>query len=360
MQHAKCLSISFLALVSLELACWCEGHHLQVPTPENRTLHHLLCTKKGRNSIAEYDNSSDFLVISLSPLVSHTLSPDSPCFLENITNLTITGGDTNRQHQFSTISCDGIPCGSGGIVFSNIAALTIERVKVEKCSGVLVPKPKFSTEPPNYPFTFYFFHCKHVLLHELSIQLDCPSFVIAKNTLQDLSFMNMAVCVIESSYDLPSIYHTTTANRLIGKHEENHAVSIKKVPKLNRVISVLNEKANPRLNITFSHCKISTSTTIGNLPGVIKFDISRATVACVIDNLCLSNTILKIIFIHPSSQKSCVTNPATPVLTIANSNFTNKNTTRFSTIAFKSFDVNKQQIQVLIQNLRLSNFPNDF
>ena len=177
MQHAKCLSISFLVLVSLQLAYWCEGHHLRVFIPENFTLDYLLCTEKGRNIIAGYDNSSDFLVISLNPLVNHTLSLDNPCFLENITNLTITGGgDTNEQHQFSTIRCDGILCRSGGIVFSNIAALTIEGVKVVKCSGMLVPRSELSTKPRNYPFTFYFFNCMHVIAraaHRVGLPILC-------------------------------------------------------------------------------------------------------------------------------------------------------------------------------------------
>ena len=152
------------------------------------------------------------------------------------------------------------------------------------------------------------------------------------------------------------------ANRLLDKHKESHAVSTKKVPKvpkLDHLISVQNEEATPRLNIAFSHCNINTFATkqTGKLPCTIKVSISKAHVACAIDDLRLSNTILKVIFIHPSPNKSCVANPG---LTITNSSFTNTNAAKSSTIAFKSFEANKQQIQVLIQNLSLSNFPMTF
>ena len=368
MQNMKFLRITFLTIVSLQLTFWCEGKDLMVPTPENFTLEYLLCTEKGRNTLTKYGNiSPSSLHIYLSSSIKHVLKPDGPCFLENITNLTITGGD--RNHLFSTITCKGRSCSTVGIVFSNITVLTIERVEVKHCSGALLPKLKHSTEPHNYPFTFYFIHCTRVMLHKMQIHLDCPFFVTARNTLGNLSLEDLAICVkythqFESSYDHFYMYHDSIANRLINKHKELDAVGKKKVVNSKHsLINVANDEASSSINITFSHCNINTSIAVPQqkLPGVLKLTITAVNVVCVIDNLCLINTILSINLTYPSSHRNYTTNSTKPILTIANSNFTNTIARWPSRIALESFDfVTNQPTRLLLQDIRLSNFPLKF
>lgn len=177
-----------------------ESKVVMVPTMDNLTLEYFLCTKEGRKTIT---NDTE---IKLNASVGHNMSTGMFCFIQNVSNLTLSGAGSGRT--FSNITCasDRNNNYTSGFGFVNIHNLIIKNLHITKCAGKVIPSDiqfKFSNQlsTSDIVTTLLLSHCHNVKLQQLLISTDKSNFLVIEEVLGEILVEDVNTTWLCSSTD---------------------------------------------------------------------------------------------------------------------------------------------------------------
>ena len=164
-----------------------EGKVFNVSTTGKHTLEYLLCDQKrhkaiGNNAEIKFTSSSDYTL---------KLSQERVCLIEDITNLTLSGGSGEKE--FSNITCVSVGPTRYmlGFGFVNVSNLTINNLHIKNCaSSMLVNSTKIhlthQVNLSNNATTLLLYNCYHVKIQHTKISAHDSSFLVMEEVLGEV------------------------------------------------------------------------------------------------------------------------------------------------------------------------------
>ena len=255
------LTLVFFSAIFLGTVSNYEDKVLIVTQEGNHTLEKLLCEEERRKDIT--DNTE----IRLDSFVNYNLSMSKEkfCIIENVQNLTLSGG--SNESMFSNITCNlgGHPKKhTAGFGFVNVHNLTIKNLRIKNCaSNPLVNNPKLEfgnqVSLANNETTLLLSHCSNVTIQHTQISTHSSGFLVIEEVLGELLIENLTakwLCKRDScpqSGDHPANELPGATDILPTKLQYPHRF---KLP-ASAVIVVIMNNTSAGSNVTFQNCTLS-------------------------------------------------------------------------------------------------------